>query len=261
MKEFLRKRYPMTREPLPRDVLAAVSHYRHGERLTWHQHQHGQLVMAVRGVVRVLTPDRTWTLPQTRAVWLPSDVDHELHAVGELDLCNVYIEPQAFPWVWREPSVIHVSALVRELALTLSAGGNDYSPGSQAALCAPLLLRALADTSALPASGVPLPSDDKLLVVCEHMMNDPACGHTLDFWGAQLGASGRTLARRFKDETGLTFNAWRQQLRVSEAMTRLALGHSVSRIAKEFGYSSASAFITMFKQSTGEAPQRYLKSQ
>ena len=261
MKDFLRKRYPLTREPLARDVIATVSQYRHGERLTWHQHQHGQLVVAVQGVVRVLTPTRTWTLPQSRAVWLPSDIDHELHAVGDLHLCNVYIEPHAFPWSWREPSVIHASPIVRELAQMLGEEGPGYAPGSRAGLCAPLLLKVLSDTPALPESGVPLPGDARLLAICEHMMNDPACDHTLDLWGAQLGASGRTLARRFKAETGLTFNVWRQQMRVSEAITRLALGQSVARIAKEFGYSSASAFITMFKQVTGAAPQRYLASE
>ncbi|WP_429298477.1 AraC family transcriptional regulator [Paraburkholderia sp. GAS199] len=260
MKEFLLKRYPLTPRPLTRDVLASVMHYRHGERVIWHQHRHGQLVFAVRGVVRVLTPVRTWTLPPSRAVWLPSDIDHELHAVGETDLCSVYIEPEAFPWPWREPAVIAASPLMRELAVTLSADGDDYAPGSRAALSAPLLLKVLGDTPAVPESGVPLPRDGRLLKICEHMMNDPASELTLDFWGEHFGASGRTLARAFKLETGLTFGVWRQQLRVAEAITRLALGQPVARISTELGYSSASAFIAMFRQVTGESPQRYLAS-
>jgi AraC-like DNA-binding protein/quercetin dioxygenase-like cupin family protein len=260
MKEFLLKRYPITTRPLAREVLAAVTHYRHGERVTWHQHRHGQLVFAVRGVVRVLTPARTWTLPQSRAVWLPSDVDHELHAVGETDLCSVYIEPDVFPWPWREPAVIIASPLLRELAVTLSGDGEEYAPGSRAALSAPLLLKVLADTPSVPESGVPLPRDARLLKICEHMMNDPASDYSLDFWGEQFGASGRTLARCFKLETGLTFGAWRQQMRVAEAITRLALGQPVTRVSMELGYSSASAFIAMFRQVTGDSPQRYLAS-
>ncbi|CAH2783981.1 MAG: hypothetical protein CBARDCOR_3685 [uncultured Caballeronia sp.] len=35
-----------------------------------------------------LTPKKTWTLPQSRALWLSPDIDHELHAVGELQLCR-----------------------------------------------------------------------------------------------------------------------------------------------------------------------------
>jgi AraC-like DNA-binding protein len=49
-------------------------------------------------------------------------------------------------------------------------------------------------------------------------------------------------------------------MRVAEAITRLALGQSVARISVELGYSSASAFIAMFRQVTGESPQRYLAS-
>ncbi|KND54751.1 Transcriptional regulator, AraC family [Candidatus Paraburkholderia kirkii] len=118
----------------------------------------------------------------------------------------------------------------------------------------------LADSEAMQEPGVPLPCDERLLRICEHMMNAPASEQSLDFWGEQFGASGRTLARRFKLETELTFGAWRQQMRVAEAMTRLALGQSVARVSADLGYSTVSAFIIMFRQVTGESPQRYLAS-
>lgn len=79
------------------------------------------------------------------------------------------------------------------------------------------------------------------------MMNDPGSDISLDFWVARLGASGRTLARRFKDETGMTFGQWRQHMRVDEAITRLTLGQPLARVAGALGYSSASAFIVMFR--------------
>ncbi|WP_230952439.1 AraC family transcriptional regulator [Burkholderia cepacia] len=258
MKAFLLKRYPLARVPLPRQVAATLVNYRQGERVAWHQHRHGQLVFAAKGVVRVLTPARTWTLPPSRAVWLPSDVDHELHAVGDTALCSVYVEPEVFPWPWEDPAVIAVSVLLRELALTVVDGADTYTATSRAGLAASLLMKVLAETQSLAEPGVPLPRDERLLKLCEHMMNDPASDLTLDFWGEQFGASGRTLARRLHAETGLTFVAWRQQMRVAEAITRLALGQSVAQVAKDLGYRSASAFIVMFRRITGESPQRYL---
>ncbi|WP_230956058.1 AraC family transcriptional regulator [Burkholderia cepacia] len=258
MKAFLLKRYPLARVPLPRQVAATLVNYRQGERVAWHQHRHGQLVFAAKGVVRVLTPARTWTLPPSRAVWLPSDVDHELHAVGDTALCSVYVEPEVFPWPWEDPAVIAVSVLLRELALTVVDGADTYTATSRAGLAASLLMKVLAETPSLAEPGVPLPRDERLLKLCEHMMNDPASDLTLDFWGEQFGASGRTLARRLHAETGLTFVAWRQQMRVAEAITRLALGQSVAQVAKDLGYRSASAFIVMFRRITGESPQRYL---
>jgi AraC-like DNA-binding protein/quercetin dioxygenase-like cupin family protein len=260
MKDFLLKRYPLTRQVMPRSVTVMTTRYRHGERSTWHQHQHGQLAFATRGVVRVLTPARTWTLPPSRAVWLPSDIDHELHAVGEAELCNIYIEPEVFPWPWNEPTVIQTTPLLKELAIVISNAGECYATGSTAAISAVLLLKVLADLPALAESGVPLPQDRQLLAICEHLMNEPANDQSLDVWGERLGLSGRTLARRFKAETGLTFGTWRLQLRVAEAITRLALGETVGDIAKALKYSSTAAFVTMFRQITGDSPRRYIAS-
>lgn len=258
MNDFLRKRFPNAVRPLPRDVFAQVTPYRHGERLVWHRHRHGQLVFPVRGVVRVLTSAAIWTLPPSRALWLPSDVEHELHAVGDGQMCNVYIEPRVFPWHTTEPTVILVSPLIRELAVTVGRDGDNYGPTSRAALSVPPLLGVLREADVLPERGVPVPRDMRLQAICEHLMNESSSKLTLDFWGKQFGVSARTLARHFQAETGMTFVTWRQHLRVSEAISTLALGTSVSATADAFGYASPSAFIAMFKQVTGRSPQRYL---
>ncbi len=260
MKEFLLKRYPLKRREMPRKVAAHVATYRNGERAPWHQHEHGQLVFALQGVVRVLTPAKTWTLPQSRALWLPPNIDHELHAVGDIELCNVYIARDASPWPWHEPGVIAASSLLRELALGMSPDGFEYSPDSQAALSVPLLLKVLGSAQSLPESGLPVPRDPRLLSICEHMMTEPSSDYSLDLWGEKFGASGRTLARRFKLETGMTFGLWRQHMRAAEAITRLALGDSVARVSIDLGYSSPSAFIVMFRQLVGETPQQYVSS-
>lgn len=99
-----------------------------------------------------------------------------------------------------------------------------------------------------------------LLKICEHMMNDLASDRSLDFWGEQVGATGRTLANHFKAETGLTSGMWKRQLRVAEAITRLATGQSVTKISSELGYQTPSAFIAMFRQITGASLQPYIAS-
>lgn len=258
MSDFLRKRFPNAVRPLPRDVFAQVTPFRHGERLIWHRHRHGQLVFPVRGIVRVLTPSAIWTLPPSRALWLPSDIEHELHAVGDGQMRNIYMEPRAFPWDWTTPTVILVTPLIRELAVTVSRDGDTYGPTSRAALSVPPLMGVLHDAAPVPERGVPVPRDERLQAICEHLMNEPASKLTLDFWGEQFGVSGRTLARQFQTETGMTFVTWRQHLRVSEAISTLAQGASVAATADAFGYASPSAFIAMFKQVTGRSPQRYL---
>jgi AraC-like DNA-binding protein len=58
-------------------------------------------------------------------------------------------------------------------------------------------------------------------------------------------------------QTGMSFGAWRQQLRLLRALERLAAGEAVSTLALELGYASPSAFIAMFKRALGVPPGRY----
>ena len=105
---------------------------------------------------------------------------------------------------------------------------------------------------------LPMPRDRRLRAVTEALIADPADPRTLaDFAGA-AGASARTLARRFLAETGRTFGAWRQQLRLHEALARLSLGEPVTTVAFEVGYDSPSAFIAMFRKTLGATPGQYL---
>ena len=56
----------------------------------------------------------------------------------------------------------------------------------------------------------------------------------------------------------MTFAKWRQQLRLLRSMELLASGEKVSAAALESGYTSASAFIAMFRRELGTTPRRYL---
>jgi AraC-like DNA-binding protein len=74
------------------------------------------------------------------------------------------------------------------------------------------------------------------------------------------GASKRTIERIFKDDLGMTFAQWRQQLRLMRAMVLLAEGTKVTHAALESGYSTPSAFISMFRRSMGTTPTMYFKT-
>jgi AraC-like DNA-binding protein len=57
----------------------------------------------------------------------------------------------------------------------------------------------------------------------------------------------------------MTFGKWRQQLRLMEAMRLLAEGAKVTHAAMESGYSTPSAFISMFRKTLGKTPTSYFK--
>jgi AraC-like DNA-binding protein len=124
------------------------------------------------------------------------------------------------------------------------------------------MVAVLADELAhLPAAplDLPLPRDRRALAVADALIIDPADGREIGDWGRAVGASGRTLARLFQAETGLSFGRWRQQRRLLAALERLAAGEAVTAIALDLGYASPSAFIAMFRRTLGAPPTKYLK--
>jgi AraC-like DNA-binding protein len=58
----------------------------------------------------------------------------------------------------------------------------------------------------------------------------------------------------------MTFARWRQQLRLLHGMQLLASGEKVTAVSFEAGYTSTSAFISMFRKQLGTTPTRYLEN-
>ncbi|CAM2154999.1 AraC family transcriptional regulator [Pararobbsia alpina] len=243
----------------PRPVMARGSHYPNGHREIWHSHEQAQLFYPMNGAVRALTPMGSWMLPPMRAIWLPPGVDHELHTIGAVQSYSVYLEPDAAPWLWPTCRVLLITPLLHELIMALAQQPHDYGEESLGNHIAVLLLAVLRDAQSTTQGSLPLPSDRRLRTICSRLLAKPDNDDTLEAWSETVGASARTLARLFRQETGLTFGQWRQQLRLVEAMARLAQGDSVAQVADQLGYQSSSSFIAMFRRSLGETPQRLLK--
>ena len=55
----------------------------------------------------------------------------------------------------------------------------------------------------------------------------------------------------------MTFRQWRQQVKLLEALGRLANGEQVATVAFDLGYDSQSAFIAMFRKALGTTPGKY----
>jgi AraC-like DNA-binding protein len=74
----------------------------------------------------------------------------------------------------------------------------------------------------------------------------------------KAGMSRRSFTRLFRQQTGMSFSAWRQQACLLAALTRLGGGDPITQVAVDLGYSSASAFTAAFRRVLGAAPSRYL---
>jgi AraC-like DNA-binding protein/quercetin dioxygenase-like cupin family protein len=258
-----RQRYTHIQVTQVAPVVTRTWEYENGFREVWHAHEEAQVIYVTRGVLRILTPAGIWTLPPFHGIWLPPTVPHELHAIGEVVVRSAYIAPHADPALngWLQCVVLHIGQLFDALVMGLAEESDDavdLEP-QRASLVTQLFLLELLRAPRLTTGTLPLPNDRRLRSICEQLLSYPQNNDTIERWGERVGASNRTLARLFKEETGLSFGQWRQQLRLVEAVARLALDVPVATIAMDLGYQSSSAFISMFKKTLGDTPQRYLK--
>jgi len=230
--------------------------WRAGGAIPRHDHAWGQLVYVMTGVVRVITADRVWLAPPTRAIWLPPRLAHALVIKGEVALRTLYIDP-----VWARPlppleQALEVAPLLREVILhILKIGMLDPARPRHdrlAGVLIDLLLEAKPEDLSLN-----LPLDRRALALAERLGDSPGERLDLAVVARDVGASLRTLQRRFPQETGLTLEAWRQKARLIHAVAALSAGASVTVAAFDCGYDSVSAFITAFRQQFGTTPGRY----
>ena len=239
-----------------RPVLSLARDIVRDEVIGRHRHDYAQLLYASSGLMRVQTPVGAWTVPPQRAVWIPPNMVHQVVCVGAVAMRNIYVAPAAAAGMPGDCRVIAVTPLLRALILAAVGLPRDYGlDGPEGRLVSVLLDQ----IGCSPAAGLhlPMPRDRRLKVVTDGLIADPADERPLAAWATVAGASARTLARLFQTETGLSFRAWRRQLRLHEALSRLAAGEPVTSVAYAVGYDSPSAFIAMFRRATGTTPSRY----
>jgi AraC-like DNA-binding protein/quercetin dioxygenase-like cupin family protein len=223
------------------------------ELLAAHRHQWGQVTYALEGVVRVTVGNSTWIVPPMRAIWIPPHVTHEVATLEKARLRALFVHAGVVPFQGDQCEVLDVSTLLRELIVALSQVNADEPRES---MLSTLILDEVARSATSPIR-VALPGDKRLKALCETLIADPASVLTLEEWAQRVGASGRTLARLFERELGMSFGRWRQQVRLAHAAALITRGLPLSRVAAELGYASQSAFSAMFKKTFGQSPSAF----
>lgn len=159
---------------------------------------------------------------------------------------TLYLKPHLARSLPRSCCVLNVSALLKELILhACTVGSLSHRNPSQGHLIH-VIVNQLAAIQLVPLQ-LPNPSDPRALRLARLLLKDPSDRRTLKDLCKVAGASKRTMERLFQADTGMTFAKWRQQLRLMQAMQLLAEGAQVTRAALESGYSTPSAFISMFR--------------
>lgn len=244
---------------VPRPVAALADEYPDAYYDPPHSHPRAQLVYASAGVISVTTPTVSVIVPPQRAVWVPAGMVHEARCRGAVSVRTLYVDTAARPDLPDTCRVFEVSTLLRELIIDATSIPIEYDENGRDGHVMQLLLDELVSTPVAPLH-IPMPVHPKLLGACRRILTDPARKETLDDWAGAASMGRRTFTRLFRKETGMSFAAWRQHVRLMEALARLATGQRVTSVAFEVGYNSSSAFTAMFRRTFGAAPARYFAS-
>ncbi|WP_263081304.1 helix-turn-helix transcriptional regulator [Endozoicomonas sp. Mp262] len=224
-----------------------------------HQHDWNQLVFSDTGVVQVTTPNGMYWVPPQNAVWIPSCHTHSAVLLERAKLFSVYFlpTPALLDTVeWHQCQCFEVSALLGELLKKMATTALEAIPESiYQALCQ--LIYAEIEQSELISMAVPMPSDKRLLHLCQLFLRTPRQSVKLYDLAAVVGASESTIRRLFKAELNMTFSQWRQQALLACAITLSANKMPIGRIALELGYSSHSAFTAMVTSVAGRSPKLF----
>lgn len=239
-----------------RPVVALVDEYPAGFVDTAHSHERIQLLYASSGVMSVVTEETSFVIPPQRAVWIPSQVMHEVSCRGPVSLRTLYIDPE-FERDDPDCHIVEVSQLLKALILEVTQFDQAYDMRGREGRIVDLLLSELLSSPKVPYAA-PMPTDPRLVRVCREIIENPSDQRDIDCWADLAGMSRRSFTRAFKRETGMGVALWRQQVRLLEALSLLSTGASVTTVAMDVGYDSASAFCAMFQRAFGVSPSRFV---
>lgn len=224
------------------------------------EHAHGwhQMAYAISGVLTVAVEGKSLVISPEQAVWLPTGLRHRVGSLLGAEFRSLWIANEAGKGLPDSPTVFGVSPLLRALIVEAATIEDQADHDGYAGRVIGLILDQLRRAPPL-AGALPWPRHESLRTLCEALYADPADLRSPDAWGRELGMSGRTLARRFEEELGMSLRSWRRRLRLFKSIELMGGGLSVTQTALELGYGSTSAFVYAFRTDMGCSPQAYIR--
>lgn len=217
-----------------------------------HRHEMGQLLFTQQGCIRISLGNRLCLLPPARVAWIPPFVSHQVKMRASVGYRSVYLSKEYAQKVGNEAKVLGISPLLREILerIAVAPFESDWHAGKLANLL-PVFIDELQSATVEPTLLL-FPQDRRV-----KSLNIERLPPTLNQFAQTVGASEKTITRIFIRETGVSYQAWRQQWRFIKAIELLAQGNAYHLITQELGLASDSAFISFFRKMSGMTPREY----
>lgn len=219
-----------------------------------HLHQKGQLLFSEQGAMTIILGNQLSVLPPQRLAWIPPGLPHQVKLNEVVNYRSIYIDTGIYSHLPQTHTIWSVSPLLREIleVIALSDWQTNWLAGNRYGHWLQVLWDELTFGETENVQ-LPLPADYRFQKIDFSAL--PPALHVLV---KTIGASEKTITRIFQRETGLGYQAWRQQWRLLKAIELLSEDMPLMEIALLLGFSSDSAFAQFFKKMTGKTPKHYL---
>ncbi|WP_426502207.1 helix-turn-helix domain-containing protein [Dactylosporangium sp. McL0621] len=221
------------------------------------------LLCASTGALRLEAQGQAWLLPPARAALIEAGRPIQVSLPQPVTTASVLFDTAFTPPPGAPLAVFDLSPLARALVAECGAWGPGDEPLTPYAAALFTALAAVAWRLAGTPSPVVVPAGRSPELRRALRLTEERLGEQVRFEdiAAAVGLAPRSLARRFEDETGLTWRAALRRMRVMRAIEELAAGDApVTKIAFAVGYTSLSAFNAAFRELTGRSPTQYRDS-
>ncbi|HCF9478139.1 AraC family transcriptional regulator [Pseudomonas aeruginosa] len=221
-----------------------------------HTHAWGQLNYAAHGVMQLEIDGQRFLSPPQYAVWIPPERVHSCYNSQAIVYRSLYLSAELSRRLPATPCTLAISAILKAILSDFAERGVNLPTSAQDLRLARVVMDQL--ECAQPHDDyLPYGRTPALREVLDALQAEPGDNRSLAQWAQQVHSTERTLARHCQRELGMTFGEWRQRLRFLAAIEALEAGRGIQQIAFDLGYSSPSAFISMFRRLAGTTPEQY----
>ncbi len=220
------------------------------------------LLYSAKGTVRLETEERSWMLPPTRAAWIAANVPIKIEIKKPVTCCSILFDIDFVKTPEPHCNVFEMTPLAREMVLACREWGPEVEQfdeyAAQLFKTVAMVCTKLSDTPC--ETWVPLGDSKQLKAALTTTQNRLADYVMFAEIAQAANLSERSLARRFAEETGMTWRQMQRRMRMIRAMELLAEdSQQVTNVALDVGYNSLSAFNAAFREFTGQSPSEYRK--
>jgi AraC-like DNA-binding protein len=243
----------MNHPNLPPAAFSVACIVRHGEtaRARAHNHACGQLIYPQLGGILLETGKSLIRLAPDRAAWIPEGVRHGVAIDRSFRYYSLYI---SWDFPLRDTAyVLPVRPFMRELILDANQWASESSDVAKAKA---LVLVDEIQRAKTITPAIRIPDDTRIEQICRALEQNPGSAKTIDDWADEAGVSGKTLQRYFFTATGMSFQQWRNQVRMAKAVELHASGLRIIDVALAVGYSTEGSYAQAFRKFYGYPPSR-----